>query len=126
MDVDVRVAHQHVVHDDLGDAAGDHGADGDTLMAVGLQNGVGQRHEADEDAGDAQHLQMGAGRRGSLRLGRIEHAQDGAGEHTEAHARRNGQNGDEAEGGGDEAVGAALSLRAMAAAAKGMRLMVTG
>ena len=53
VDVDVGVPHEDVVHHDLHDAAHDDGEDGQVLLAVGLQDGVGEDHEADEDAGDA-------------------------------------------------------------------------
>ena len=53
MDVDVRIPHQEIVHDDLDDAADDHGEDGQLLLAVGLQDSVGQDHQADEDQGNA-------------------------------------------------------------------------
>ena len=126
MDVDVRIPHQEIVHDDLDDAADDHGEDGRLLLAVGLQDSVGQDHQADEDEGDAQHLKMGARRQGILPLGRQHQDHDGRGENTEADARRQGQNGDDAEGGEMIRSAPAWSCRARAAAANGIKLMVTG
>ena len=127
MDVDVRIAHQDVVHDHLDHTAGNDGEDGDALPAVSLQDGVGQDHQADEDEGDAQHLQMGAGSQGVLPLGGQHQHHDGGGQGTQAHARRQGQDGDDPEGGGDDAVRPRhCPAGPGAAAAKGIRLMVTG
>ena len=77
-------------------------------MAVGLQDGVGQGHDADEDAGDAQHPQMGARRGGGSLLCGVQRQQNGPGQHAEAHTRRDRQNSDEPESGGDDAVGALM------------------
>ena len=53
VNVDVRIAHQNVIHDHFHHAAGDDGENGKLLLAVGLQNGVGENHETNEDQCDA-------------------------------------------------------------------------
>ena len=104
VDVDFRIPHQDIVHYDFGDAAGDDGEDGQFLLSVGLENGVGQNHEADKDGGQAQDLQMGAGSHGGLLPAGQDQPHNGGGQHREAHTRRNSQHGDDPESGGDNAV----------------------
>ena len=53
LNVDLRVPHQEEVGHHLHDAPDEHGADGDLGQTVGLQDGVGQEHDAHEHRGDA-------------------------------------------------------------------------
>ena len=104
MDVDVRVPHQNVVHDHLHHTAGDDSENGQLFLTVGLQNSIGQNHQADEDQSNAQDLQMGTRCQCILRLHRQHEQLNGGGQHGKADACRQRQNSDETEGGGNDAV----------------------
>ena len=104
MDVDLRVAHKDIVHDHLHYAAGDHGENRQLFLAVGLQDGVGQDHQADEDQGDAENPQVRACRQRVLRLHGQHQDLNGRGQHGKADACRQSEDGDEPEGGGDDPI----------------------
>ena len=72
LDVDLRVPHQHIVDPHLHRAADEHGDDGPVDPSVGLHDGVGQEHDAHEDGGGPQQLQMVGSRQGALPLGGVQ------------------------------------------------------
>lgn len=58
MDIDGRDGREVIVEHDLHNAADEHGEDGNIHPPVGLQNGVRNEHQADEDARDAEHREQ--------------------------------------------------------------------
>ena len=84
-DVDFRAAHEQEVADDLDDAAGDHGQNGQLFVSARLQNGVRDERDADEDGGDGHVDQNGRTHRVRAR---IEHADNRIGEDGEPDAHR--------------------------------------
>ena len=104
MNVDFRIAHQSVVHGDLGQSAENHGKDRQFFLAVGLQNGVGQNHQADKNGCDAQSAQVRSGSQCALILRRQNENHDGRGQNTQSHTCRQCQQSDDAKCGRNGAV----------------------
>ena len=99
-----------VVQDDLHAAADEHGDDGNADAAVRLQDRIGDEHEADEDAGDAEHREQRAAELGVVAA--IEKAEERIAQRPEAEAHREGEQRRDAQGRAHDAGGLpAVALR---------------
>lgn len=99
-----------VVQDDLHAAADEHGDDGNADAAVRLQDRIGDEHEADEDAGDAEHREQRAAELGVVAA--VEKAEERIAQRPEAEAHREGEQRRDAQGRAHDAGGLpAVALR---------------
>ena len=103
MDIDGRDGREVIVEHDLHNAADEHGEDGNIHPPVGLQNGVCDEHQADEDARDAEHREQLPAER--TVVAGIKETENRAAERPQAKPHREGEQRRDAEGRAHDARG---------------------